>query len=273
MVQIASVFIEGGHPSDAITYLEKAIGVEPGSLEAHYLLGEAYYSSNEFAYAQEHWRHVLQMQPDWPGLQAKYDALLGKKTVIAYSRSNEQKPKSETLPVPLSNVTFEGIVAEYENIDAMHGWSSELTSAQSSAIFRDQAERRKELEKSLVGLRVRWYGWVADVREDFYSRGEKRLYKVKVSMYVPQTRTDIFGGASIDGLGNDVFFHVSEEGALRFVQYQAVSFEGTIASVENSYEIAEENGYDIEKHAMLLAGRSKWSTRVGLADVVYWLGN
>lgn len=269
MVQVASSYLKGGQISEAIAHLEMAITLKPESLDAQFLLGEAYYRENDLSAAQLQWDYVLKVRPDWPGLREKYDKLISEKLALTDVPPKAREPET----TPISNVAFEGIVAEYARIDTMNDWGSSMTSAQRWAIINEQADKRGVLEKSLIGLRVRWYGWVADVGANFFPGAENQSHKVEISMYAPQVKTNDFGTSSIEDLGNDVFFVVKEVEALRFVQYQGISLEGTIASVENSPIIAEENGYDITDTTMLRSGDSKWATRIELKDVVYRISN
>jgi hypothetical protein len=75
LVQIGSYYLKLNQVSDAIFRLEEAIELKPGLVEAHFMLGEAYYQDNDLPSARTQWDFVLEMRPDWPGLREKYDKL------------------------------------------------------------------------------------------------------------------------------------------------------------------------------------------------------
>lgn len=68
LVQLGAYYIHEAHVADAIFRLEEAIQLAPDDVDAHYLLGEAYYKDNDAAAALEHWEWVIAQDPDRPGL-------------------------------------------------------------------------------------------------------------------------------------------------------------------------------------------------------------
>jgi hypothetical protein len=81
LVQIGSYYLKLNQVSDAIFRLEEAIELKPGLVEAHFMLGEAYYQDNDLPSARAQWDYVLEMRPDWPGLREKYDKLFREEIV------------------------------------------------------------------------------------------------------------------------------------------------------------------------------------------------
>ncbi len=62
-----------GRLLEAIPHLEKAVRLKPGFLDAHELLGEAYYRDNDILSARIQWEYVLQMDPNRKQLKERYD--------------------------------------------------------------------------------------------------------------------------------------------------------------------------------------------------------
>lgn len=71
LVHLGNYFIHEGHVADAIFRLEDAIQLAPDDVDAHYLLGEAYYKDNDAAAALEQWEWVIAQDPDMPGLEER----------------------------------------------------------------------------------------------------------------------------------------------------------------------------------------------------------
>jgi len=65
--------LSAGRVSNAISYLETAIRIKPGYLDAHELLGEAYYRDGDILSAKVQWEYVLQVDPTRKELKEKYD--------------------------------------------------------------------------------------------------------------------------------------------------------------------------------------------------------
>lgn len=73
LVQLGAYYLRLDMVSEAISRLEEAIELKPGYLDAHELLGEAYYRDNDLPAARTQWEYVLKMAPDRPGLRERYD--------------------------------------------------------------------------------------------------------------------------------------------------------------------------------------------------------
>ncbi len=65
--------LNSGQLLDAIRHLEMAVRLKPGYLDAHELLGEAYYRDNDILSARTQWEYVLQMEPNRKQLKERYD--------------------------------------------------------------------------------------------------------------------------------------------------------------------------------------------------------
>jgi hypothetical protein len=81
LVQAGAYFLRMNRVSDAIFRLEEAIKLKPGVIEAHELLGEAYYQDNDLPSARAQWDYVLELEPDRPGLRARYEKAFREESV------------------------------------------------------------------------------------------------------------------------------------------------------------------------------------------------
>jgi hypothetical protein len=66
---------------EAVYRLEEAIELKPGQLDAHELLGEAYYRDNDLAWARRQWDYVLQMDPSRKNLRERYEKAFREQSV------------------------------------------------------------------------------------------------------------------------------------------------------------------------------------------------
>lgn len=73
LMQLGSYYLRLDMVSDAIFRLEEAIELDPKNLDAHELLGDAYYKDNDLAAARVQWEWVLDTVPGRPGLSAKFE--------------------------------------------------------------------------------------------------------------------------------------------------------------------------------------------------------
>lgn len=71
-IQLGSYYLRTDNLNAGIERLEEAITLKPGDLDAHELLGQAYYMDNDLSSARAQWDYVLEMAPDRPGLQERY---------------------------------------------------------------------------------------------------------------------------------------------------------------------------------------------------------
>lgn len=73
VIQIGSYFLRMGLLQDAIARLEEAILLAPENLDAHELLGDAYYQDNDIPSALAQWEFVAEVNPGRHGLQEKLE--------------------------------------------------------------------------------------------------------------------------------------------------------------------------------------------------------
>lgn len=71
LVQLGSYYLRLDFVPEAIARLEEAIELSPRDLDAHELLGDAYYMDNDLASARKQWEWVLEMAPQRAGLSQK----------------------------------------------------------------------------------------------------------------------------------------------------------------------------------------------------------
>jgi len=105
LVQVGSYYLKQSEVSNAIFRLEEAIELKPGLLDAHFLLGEAYYQDNDLPSARVQWDYVLELKPDWPGLQEKYDKLFREENVEQNFHSSETRHFQLSYPRGVSQNT------------------------------------------------------------------------------------------------------------------------------------------------------------------------
>ncbi len=72
-LQMGAFLLNNGQLVEAIPHLETAIRLKPGYLDAHELLGEAYYRDNDILSAKTQWEYVLQVDPNRKELKKRYE--------------------------------------------------------------------------------------------------------------------------------------------------------------------------------------------------------
>ncbi|MCA1900853.1 MAG: tetratricopeptide repeat protein [Candidatus Hydrogenedens sp.] len=72
-LQLGAFLLNTGQLADAIRHLETSIRLKPGYLDAHELLGEAYYRDNDILSARTQWEYVLQVDPKRKELKERYE--------------------------------------------------------------------------------------------------------------------------------------------------------------------------------------------------------
>ena len=77
------VYLKSNEPDKAKAVFEQMFAAA-GPVRAEFMLGRAYYESTQFAPAEEHFQHVLQLAPDFPGVHLE----LGK-VYISLRRTDE----------------------------------------------------------------------------------------------------------------------------------------------------------------------------------------
>ncbi len=73
VIQLGSYFLRMSLVQDAIARLEEAILLAPENLDAHELLGDAYYQDNDLPAALAQWEFVADVNPGRPGLADKLE--------------------------------------------------------------------------------------------------------------------------------------------------------------------------------------------------------
>ncbi len=73
LVQLGSYYLRIDEVREAIFRLEEAIELKPGFLDAHEMLGEAYYRDNDTPSARAQWDFVLEMDPGRAALRERYE--------------------------------------------------------------------------------------------------------------------------------------------------------------------------------------------------------
>ncbi len=91
LIQLGSYYLRLDRVSDAIFRLEEAIEVKPGDLDAHELLGKAYYEDNDLPSARAQWEYVLKVDPKRTALKELYDKAFREESVEWDFRRKESK--------------------------------------------------------------------------------------------------------------------------------------------------------------------------------------
>ena len=73
LIQLGSYYLRLDMVTDAVFRLEEAIELVPGNLNAHELLGRAYYDDNDHEHAMEQLGYVLKIDPNRDGLQELFE--------------------------------------------------------------------------------------------------------------------------------------------------------------------------------------------------------
>ncbi len=81
LLQLGSYYLRLDQVQEAIYRLEEAIEIKPGLLDAHELLGEAYYRDNDLSSARAQWEYVIEMDPKRKGLVARYEKAFREESV------------------------------------------------------------------------------------------------------------------------------------------------------------------------------------------------
>lgn len=79
--QLGSYYLNLGDVSAGIRQIEEAIRIKPGDLNAHEMLGQAYYMDNDLASARIQWDYVLEMDPDRHELRKRYEKAFREESV------------------------------------------------------------------------------------------------------------------------------------------------------------------------------------------------
>ena len=102
LVQLGAYYLRNDEVSTAIFRLEESIELQPGLLDAHELLGEAYYRDNDLPAARAQWDYVLEQSPKRPGLQARYDKAFREESVELDHKRQGTRHFNVTYPKDIS---------------------------------------------------------------------------------------------------------------------------------------------------------------------------
>jgi hypothetical protein len=83
LIQLGAYYLHEGRTREAIFRLEEAIELAPEDVDAHYLLGEAYYRDNDVVSALNQWTWVQSIQPNRAGLAERIEAATREEQVEA----------------------------------------------------------------------------------------------------------------------------------------------------------------------------------------------
>ncbi|MEX2015325.1 MAG: tetratricopeptide repeat protein [Candidatus Hydrogenedentales bacterium] len=81
LIQMGAYYLQEGLVQEAIFRLEEAIEVAPGNVDAHFLLGEAYYKDNDATSALDQWEWVHTQDPERKGLSERIEVALRQESV------------------------------------------------------------------------------------------------------------------------------------------------------------------------------------------------
>ncbi len=90
-IQLGSYYLRLDYVAEAIARLEQAIELAPRNVDAHDLLGDAYYMDNDAASAQVQWKWVQEAQPNRPGLREKIEKASREESVEAAFRPSQSR--------------------------------------------------------------------------------------------------------------------------------------------------------------------------------------
>ncbi len=74
LIQLGAYYLHESRVREAIYRLEEAIELSPDDVDAHYLLGEAYYRDNDVGAALDQWEWVESVEPSKPGLAERIES-------------------------------------------------------------------------------------------------------------------------------------------------------------------------------------------------------
>ena len=98
LMQLGSYYLRLDMVGDAIFRLEEAIELAAQDLDAHELLGDAYYKDNDLAAARVQWEWVLEMAPARPNLGAKIEKAKREESVEQDFRRSDSRHFNLSFP-------------------------------------------------------------------------------------------------------------------------------------------------------------------------------
>lgn len=125
LAQVGAYQLQQGNRSEAVTALNKAVGLDGANKEARFLLGEVLYQQNKLAEAREQWEAVMKLDPAWPGLQEKLTKLDRESTVEQdfneYEAGHFQIRYAKALSEPTRKGVFDILESAYTTVGAKLG--------------------------------------------------------------------------------------------------------------------------------------------------------
>lgn len=105
-LQKGAFLLNTGRLVEAIRHLEVAVKLKPGFLDAHELLGEAYYRDNDILSARTQWEYVLQIDPNRKQLKERYDKACREEVVESSFNKTVSQSRHFNLTYP-KEVTYQ----------------------------------------------------------------------------------------------------------------------------------------------------------------------
>lgn len=102
LVQLGSYYLRLKMIPEAIFRLEESIELKPGYVDAHELLGQAYYEDNDLASARAQWDYVLEVDPDREHLRALYEKAFREESVEYDFKKTQSRHFRISAPAGLS---------------------------------------------------------------------------------------------------------------------------------------------------------------------------
>lgn len=81
LIQLGAYYLRTKMVQEAIFRLEEAVELKPGNVDAHELLGQAYYEDNDLPSARAQWDYVLEVAPDRDYLRQQYEKAFREESV------------------------------------------------------------------------------------------------------------------------------------------------------------------------------------------------
>jgi len=114
LMQLGLYYLRLDMVEDAIFRLEETIELAPDNLDAHELLGDAYYKDNDLASARVQWQWVLEMQPHRPNLREKIEKALREEAVEENFRRSDSRHFTLSFPPGTPSRSLSEVLAHLE---------------------------------------------------------------------------------------------------------------------------------------------------------------
>lgn len=151
LVQLGAYYLRLDMVPEAVYRLEEAIELKPGQLDAHELLGEAYYRDNDLAWARRQWEYVLRMDPSRKNLRERYEKAFREESVEQdFKKSGSthfRLSAPDALPYHVRNRVLRMLEAAYTNIGRRLGGVYPPGPIQVILYEAGQFERATQLEE------------------------------------------------------------------------------------------------------------------------------